>query len=72
MLEDGDRNIAGIEVKASTTVRQEDFTGLVFLRDKLGERFTLGTVLYAGQRALPFGDRLLALPYSAMWTIGSS
>lgn len=72
VLEDGDRNIAGIEVKASTTVRQEDFTGLVFLRDKLGERFTLGTVLYAGQRALPFGDRLLALPYSAMWTIGSS
>lgn len=72
VLEDGHRNVAGIEVKASTTVRQEDFKGLAFLRDKLGERFKMGTVLYSGQRALPFGDRLVALPYSAMWTSGSS
>lgn len=71
VLEDGDRNVAGIEVKASTTVRQQDFKALAFLRDKLGERFKTGAVLYAGTRALPFGDRLVALPYAAMWTGGS-
>lgn len=72
VLEDGDRSVAAVEVKASTTVRHEDLKGLAFLRDKLGDRFRLGVVLYAGQRALPFGDRLLALPYSAMWTAGAS
>lgn len=65
-----DRN--GLEVEATTTVRQEDFKGLALLRDKLGTRFRLGTVLYAGQRALPFGDRLLALPHSAMWATETS
>lgn len=68
VLEDADRQVAGVEVKASATVRHEDMKGLAFLRDKLGKRFTMGAVLYAGTRALSFGDRLVALPYSAMWT----
>jgi len=48
-------------------VRGDDFKGLTFLRDKLGSRFTIGVVLYTGTNALPFGDRLWALPYSALW-----
>jgi hypothetical protein len=28
-------------------------------------------VLYTGTNALPFGDRLWALPYSAMWASAS-
>jgi len=67
VLEDGDRNVAGIEVKAATTVTAADFRGLAFLRDKLGERFRLGVLLHTGPQALPFGDRLWALPYEAMW-----
>lgn len=50
--------------------RQSDFRGLSRLRDKLGTRFRLGVVLYAGQGALPFGDRLLALSHSAVWAAG--
>ncbi len=68
VLEDADRQVAGVEVKASATVRYEDVKGLAFLRGKLGKRFTMGAVLYAGTRALSFGDRLVALPYSARWT----
>lgn len=68
ILEDADRNVAGIEVKASSTVRSEDFRGLTFLRDKLGSRLTSGVVLYTGANALPFGDRLWALPLSALWS----
>jgi uncharacterized protein len=67
VLEDSDRNVAGIEIKAATTVAAGDFRGLAFLRDKLGPRFTLGVVLHTGQAALPFGDRLWALPFEAMW-----
>lgn len=72
ILEDADRNVAGIEVKASSTVRSEDFRGLTFLRDKLGSRLTSGVVLYTGANALPFGDRLWALPLSALWSSPSA
>lgn len=68
ILEDADRNVTGIEVKASSTVRSEDFRGLAFLRDKLGSRLTSGVVLYTGANALPFGDRLWALPLSTLWS----
>ena len=38
---------AGFEVKASATVRARDFAGLAHLRDRLGERFRVGLVVYA-------------------------
>lgn len=72
VLEDADRHVAGIEVKASSTVRSDDVKGLTFLRDKLGGRFTIGVVLYTGTNALPFGDRLWALPYSVLWSSAST
>lgn len=68
VCEDDNRNVAGIEVKASASITLSDFRGLTFLRDKLGDRFTLGVVLYPGTTALPFGDRLMALPLDAMWS----
>ena len=71
VLEGADRAVAGVEVKASSTVRAEDFKGLTFLRDKVGDRFALGVVLYTGTTPLPFGDRLWALPYSSLWTASS-
>lgn len=60
--------IVGIEVKASATVRARDFHGLTHLRDRLGQRMSSGVVLYAGERTLPFGEGLWALPLQAMWT----
>jgi predicted AAA+ superfamily ATPase len=68
VLESVDRRVAGIEMKASGNVTKGDFKGLTFLRDKLQGRFSMGVVLYTGPRALPFGDRLWALPYSALWS----
>jgi predicted AAA+ superfamily ATPase len=61
-------DIVGIEVKARATVRAHDFLGLVHLRERLGRRLLAGAVLYAGERALPFGEGLWALPLSALWT----
>jgi len=60
--------IVGIEVKASATVRARDFRGLVHIRENLGQRLVSGAVLYAGERTLPFGERLWALPLNALWS----
>jgi predicted AAA+ superfamily ATPase len=68
VLERADGSIVGIEVKAAATVVSADFRGLAYLRDKLGGRFVRGVVLYAGTRALPFGERLSALPLSCLWS----
>lgn len=67
VLEDRRREIVGVEVKSASTVRTSDFRGLELLRAKAGERFVAGIVLYTGARAMPFGDRLWALPIAALW-----
>ncbi|MGN6372433.1 MAG: ATP-binding protein [Solirubrobacteraceae bacterium] len=60
--------IVGIEVKASATVRPQDFAGLRRLRERVGERMTCGAVLYAGARTLHLGDGMWALPLQALWS----
>ncbi len=67
VLEHLSGSVAGIEVKASATVRSSDFRGLRRLRNALGERFRRGVVLYDGETAVPFGERLCALPVSRLW-----
>jgi uncharacterized protein len=70
LLEHADGRIVGIEVKASSTIDLRDFRGLKFLRDRLGSRFHYGVVLSTAPEALPAGDRLAALPLSALWETG--
>ncbi|MDE2973171.1 MAG: ATP-binding protein [Gemmatimonadota bacterium] len=62
VVERGAAALAGVEVKASGTVRTRDFRGLRKLRGALGERFAGGVVLYDGETTVPFGDRLHAVP----------
>jgi hypothetical protein len=59
---------AGIEVKAARSVGERTFRGLKRLREILGARFHAGIVLYDGDHLLPFGDRLIAVPLSALWS----
>jgi uncharacterized protein len=59
--------VVGVEAKATDAVNLKDFSGLATLRDSLGDQFVHGFVLYTGQRSLSFGDRLTALPISALW-----
>ncbi len=67
VLERNDGLIAGIEVKASATVRSNDFSGLRVLAETCGSRFAFGIVLHDGTSVIPFGERLAAVPLSAMW-----
>lgn len=62
VIEGGASGTAGVEVKASGTVRAADFRGLRKLRGALGDRFASGVVLYDGEATVPFGDRLHAVP----------
>ncbi|WP_214106770.1 ATP-binding protein [Acrocarpospora catenulata] len=67
VLERNNNRIIGVEAKATESVDQNDFRGLAALRDSAGEDFVHGFVFYTGARALAFGDRLTALPISALW-----
>ncbi len=67
VLERDDGMIAGIEVKASATVRSSDFAGLQALAEPSGNRFVFGVVLYDNTDVVPFGDRLVAAPLSCLW-----
>jgi predicted AAA+ superfamily ATPase len=69
VLEAADGRIVGIEVKAGSTVRNEDLAGLRHLARHAGTDFVGGFVFYTGQHTLPFGDRLRAIPLSALWQV---
>lgn len=68
VIEDGSGQIVGIEVKASATVSNRDFSGLRRLAAATGERFASGLVLHDHDRTLPFGPRMAAVPVSALWS----
>jgi predicted AAA+ superfamily ATPase len=68
LLEASDGRIVGIEVKAGQRVGSDAARHLAALRDALGDRFARGVVLHGGPTVLPLGDRLWALPISALWT----
>jgi len=67
VLEYPDGRVVGIEVKATSTPRADDFRGLRWLADKLGSRFGYGLLLTSAPEATPFGARLAALPVDALW-----
>ena len=67
VIEDRRGRIVGIEVKAAASVSSSDFSGLRILAEASGERFASGLVLYDHQKAIPFGERLHAVPISALW-----
>lgn len=62
IVERGAEGVAGVEVKASGTVRPADFRGLRKLQAALGDGFAGGVVVYDGEATVPFGARLHAVP----------
>ncbi|MDQ6951751.1 MAG: DUF4143 domain-containing protein [Mariprofundales bacterium] len=68
VLEGPERAVVGIEVKASANVRHSDFTGLQALAEAAGSKFRRGVLIYLGDKVLPFGDKLNAMPVSALWS----
>ena len=66
VLENDERKIIGIEVKASSTVCNQDFRGLRKLASLAAKDWMSGIVLYNGTQSLSFGDSLCAIPFSML------
>lgn len=66
VLESPLREVIGIEVKAAATVSAADFKGLRRLKEHTGSDFIAGIVLYDGDKALPFGEGMWAVPLAAL------
>jgi hypothetical protein len=58
--------------KAASTVGPNDFRGLKRLAERLGDDFVAGVVLYTGTSTLSFGNKLRAVPVSALWQVAGS
>jgi len=68
IVERDDGALLGIEIKAATSAKKDDFKHLAWFRDNLaGDRPFIGIVLYAGEHTGSFGDDLWAVPFGAMW-----
>ncbi|MFC7623159.1 ATP-binding protein [Microlunatus sp. GCM10028923] len=70
VLEDRRGRAVAIEVKASATVRAEDFKGINHLETRLGDDLIAGIVFYTGSETLSFGHKKRAVPISALWELG--
>ena len=67
VIEARDGRVGAVEVKSSSNVDGIDARGLRVLRDRLGDTFVAGVVLYTGATSLQLDDRILALPVATLW-----
>ena len=68
LVEVGRGKVFAIEFKAGAAPSPADARHLTWLSDEIGDRFAGGVVLHAGQSVVELGDRIAAIPLSAMWT----
>ena len=61
------QGVVGIEIKATAAPRASDIEHLIYLRDKLGDRFLGGAVLHTGPRAFVLAERIFAIPICSLW-----
>lgn len=67
VMENRRGEVIAIEVKSSATPSPEDFRGIRHLHERVGDELLAGYVLHAGPHTLPFGDKYVAVPISALW-----
>ncbi len=60
-------SVVAIEIKATAAPGVSDARHLVWMRDRLGERFLAGAVLHTGPRPFQLAERVFALPICALW-----
>ncbi len=69
VIERSDGRVVGIEIKASMTVKAEDFSGLSIFKEYAKDKFLHGVLFYSGDKVLPFRvhDTIFhALPISSL------
>lgn len=63
----GGGRVLGFEIKASASVDAHDSRHLAWMRDELGDRLIAGVVFHTGPHVFPLGERITAVPISAIW-----
>jgi predicted AAA+ superfamily ATPase len=63
----GGGRVIGVEVKADAAPGRRAARHLVWLRDRLGDRFVAGVVLHTGPRVFALDERIVAAPISSIW-----
>jgi predicted AAA+ superfamily ATPase len=67
VLERADGALVGVEIKAQTVLRGEDFNGLRELQSLTGSSFQRGVVLYNGKESRQVGKGLFMAPFALLW-----
>ena len=67
VLEDRAGDITCVEIKAAATIVARDWRWLARLRHSRRSSFRAGVIVAAVAQIMPLGDRLWAVPYSALW-----
>lgn len=67
VIEHRDGGLIAIEVKAAASASVADFKGLRHLQQACGDALRLGVLLYDGDTAVPFGQRLWAAPFGHLF-----
>lgn len=68
VLEDRRGRVVGVEIKGTSRISSDDFSGLRSLERLAGSDWVGGVVFYTGDTVLPFGERLHAIPVSQLWS----
>lgn len=67
IIQNGEGNLVGFEIKLAASVSEKDFKGLKRFQAQYPSKLIGGYVLYDGERTLSFGDNLKAVPIQALW-----
>lgn len=67
VIENGRGQIVAIEVKASSTIRPRDFSGLQKLQQAAGDKFLRGLILHDHDRVTPISEKIQGGPVSLLW-----
>lgn len=63
----GGGRMVGLEVKAASAPDRHAARHLVWLRERLGERFVRGVVLHTGPKSYMLDERIVAAPICTLW-----
>ena len=69
VLEGPNNSIVGIEVKASTTIKKTDLSGIKSLQAASDNKFVKGIILYTGTQPIYIDTNIYALPINSLWEI---
>jgi len=61
------RLLVAIEIKAESAPDREGARHLLWLQERLGDRFSAGVILHTGPRTYGLGERIVAAPIATMW-----